>query len=161
MNYEEDVTIDGQALDQEWLRQPQLMMKYCRHSAQAQKDLDAAKEKLDVVRVTLDKDIRSNPEKYELSKITDAVVANTIILQESYTEENGNYLQVKYEADMAKGAVRALEQKKDALEYLVKLFGMNYFSGPRMPLEINREWERQEVQKQSNAKIKLKRRSDG
>lgn len=157
MNYEEDVLIDGRSLDLEWLDQPSLMMRYCKISAKAQMDLDAAKEMLDVVRSGLDKAIRTNPEHFELAKITDVVVANTVILQESYTEAYGKYLQLKYESDMAKGAVRAIEQRKDALENLVRLYGQQYFAGPSMPLAINREWEREEKQKQSDKKIVIRR----
>jgi len=160
MNYKQDTTIDPDALDKEWLQQSHLMMKYCKISARAQKDLDSAKEKLDVVRVSLDAAIRRNPEHYDLAKVTDVVVANTILLQSEYTEEFGLYLQAKYEADMAKGAVRALEHKKDALEYLVRLFGQNYFSGPKMPHEINREWEREEKQKKSNKLVRIRRREE-
>ena len=160
INYEKDIEIDGEALDKEWLGQAALMIKYCRISAQAQMDLDATKEMVDVVRSGLDKDIRLNMEKYDLTKITDVVVANTIILQESYTEAYGRYLQTKYEADMAKGAVRAIEQRKDALENLVRLYNGQYFAGPKVPLNINREWVEKEKETRVNAGVaqRLRRR---
>lgn len=159
MNYEQDISIDGNALDLEWLNQPRLMMRYCQISAKAQMSMDAAKETVDVVRAGLDKNIRENPEKFGIDgKITEAVILSTIIVQEAYTESYGMYLQAKYEADMAKGAVRAIEQRKDALENLVRLYGQQYFAGPKMPMDVNREWLRDEQQKQSNAKVVIRRR---
>jgi hypothetical protein len=161
INYEKDVSIDGEALDQEWLNQASLMMKYCRISAQAQMELDSAKEMLDVVKAGLDKAIRENPEKYDIAKVTEVVIANTIIVQGSYTEAYGRYLQVKYEADMAKSAVRAIEQRKDALENLVRLYGQQYFAGPKMPLNISREWESIEKETRVNSGIaqRIRRRT--
>lgn len=153
INYEQDVKIDGEALDIEWLAQPSLMMKYCQISAKAQMQMDAAKEMVDVVRSGLDKSIRENPEKYGIAKLTESVVLSTVIVQEQYTEAYGAYLKAKYEADMAKGAVRAIEHRKDALENLVRLFGQSYFAGPKMPRELNREWEQHELQKRSNAGV--------
>lgn len=158
MNYEKDVAIDGEALDQEWLRQPSIMMEYCKHSAKCQMELDASKEMLDVVKAGLDKAIRENPERYDINKVTETVIMNTVIVQEAYTEAYGEYLKVKYEADIAKAAVRAIEQRKDALENLVRLYGQQYFAGPKMPLEINREWERQEKEKVSNKNVIIRRR---
>lgn len=151
--YEEDVSIDGDALDQEWLNQPSLMMKYCRIVAEANKRVDETKEMLDVVRAGLDKDIRRHPEHYDVDKVTEAGISSIIIVQESYTEAMGEYLQVKYEAEMAKAAVRALEHKKDALENLVRLYGQNYFSGPSVPLQISREWVKEEKEKKANTGV--------
>lgn len=160
INYEKDIEIDGEALDKEWLRQAPLMMKYCRISAQARMELDAAKEMLDVVKAGLDKAIRENPEKYDIVKVTEVVISNTIIVQGSYTEAYGRYLQVKYEADMASGAVRAIEQRKDALENLVRLYNGQYFAGPKVPLNINREWVEEEKETRVNAGVaqRLRRR---
>lgn len=162
INYENDVSIDGNALDQEWLQQPSLMYKYCQMSAAANKRVDETKEMLDVVRAGLDKDIRRYPEKYEVEKITDKVVESLIIVQESYTEAMGEFLQVKYEADMAKSAVRALEHKKDSLENLVKLYGLQYYSVPNAPYNINREWVKEEKEKKVSSGIsqRLRRRKD-
>ena len=63
----------------------------------------------------------------------------------------------KYESDMAKGAVRALESKKDALENLVKLHGQQYFAGPKMPRDIS--WEREQKQNRADQTVgqRLKR----
>ena len=151
MNYEQDITIDDSALDIEWLEQPQLMIKYIRHASQTSRDLDKAKENLDIVKAEIDLKIRSNPEKYGLEKVTEAAIQNTILTSKQYQEVNQTMLDVKYEAEMAKGAVRAMEQRKDALENLVRLHGQQYFAGPKVPRDLT--WERQERQKRVDAGV--------
>ena len=44
MDYSADVRIDESALEQEWLDQPELMLKYTKIAAEARKDLDNAEE---------------------------------------------------------------------------------------------------------------------
>lgn len=153
IDYEGDLSIDPNALDKEWLRQSSLMGKYCRLSVELRRQTDSAKETLDVVRAGLDREIRKHPEKYELEKVTDTSVGATILVQESYTEANGKYLQAKYEQEMVQNAVRAIEHKKDSLEALVRLLGMSYFSAPKSPLDINRDWERESTTKSFNRRI--------
>ena len=160
MDYEKEIRIDETALDVEWLEQPRLFMKYAQHLAEMRKRLDAAKEQLDLVRAELDKDIRMNPDKYEISKITETVVSNTIITQPEYREANKEMIDAKFEVDIAMAAVRAFDQRKDALENLVKLHGQQYFAGPKVPRDIHQEWEAKQ-KRTNNAVGKVMRRKGG
>ena len=147
MNYEQDVTIDPDSLDTEWLDQPRLMLRYAKHAAKTKQDLEREKEKLDIVRADLDKKIRVIPEEFGIVKLTESVITSTIITQEKYKEANEDYLEAAYESNMAQGAVRALEGKKTALENLVKLHGQQYFAGPSVPRDLSKEWEQKEKQR--------------
>lgn len=158
LNFEEDIRIDESALDVEWLLQPELMMNYSREAAKARKRVDKSKEALDVVKAELDRDIRSNPENYGISKITESVVSNTIILAEEYQEAAKDLIQAKYEADLTSSAVRAVEQRKNALENMVKLHGQQYFAGPIEPRNITREAQKKREKENSNEKVKVKRK---
>ena len=151
-NYEKDIEIDGEALDQEWLGQSALYLKYSRHYADMTKRMDESKQNLDIAKAEADKRIRKNPENYGIDKITEAVVMNSILIEEGYKDAYDEYLSAKYEVDMARAAVSAFEQRKSALENLVRLFGQNYFSGPNVPYEINREWESKEKESRTNKK---------
>jgi hypothetical protein len=151
MNYETDIVIDETALDVEWLEQPNLMMRYARVAATARMNLDLAKESLDFVRAELDKKIRTDPGIYGIEKVTETVVQNIIIAQDEYKEASRVVISAKFEADVAQGAVRAFEARKDALENLVRLHGQQYFAGPKVPRDLS--WEREEKQKRLNAKI--------
>jgi hypothetical protein len=158
MDYEKDTSIDERGLDVEWLRQPQLMAQYGKHAAKCKLDMDYTKEDLDVVKAQLDRDIRAFPDNYGLGKLTETIVSNTIIIQPEYKDASKQYLDAKYEYDMAMAAVRAIDQKKTALENLVRLHGQQYFAGPSVPRDLSKEWEKQESQKQSNGKVTLKRK---
>jgi hypothetical protein len=142
MNYEDDISIDESALDIEWLRQPELTMKYGLEAAQKRKDMDLAKERLDFIRSKLDKEIRENPESRGLVKVTEAAIQNAILLQPEYQSASSDYISAKYEYEIVMVAVKALEAKKAALENLVRLHGQLYFAGPKVPRDLEQEWKK-------------------
>ena len=156
MNYENDIRIDESSLDLEWLDQPLLMMRYTRNAAVARKKLEDAKERLEFTKAKLDKDIRTNPDDYDLAKVTDAAVSSSLLVQEEYTEAYQTYITAKFEADVAQGAVNAIEQRKSALENLVRLYGLQYFAGPKEPVNITREWKDKKVQERADSGIAAK-----
>jgi len=158
-NYEKDVSIDPEQLDVEWLGQPGLIFKYSKKSAEVQQELSNAKEALELTKATLDKKIRSNPEKYGIEKITETVVSNTIISQEDFKEANQVYQEAQFEVNILRGVMDALNNKKSALENLVKLHGQNYFAGPSVPRDLTKEWEQREKQNEVNSGIANKMKS--
>lgn len=162
LNYEQDVSIDETSLDVEWLQQSDLMYKYARYQAETKKAMDEAKERLDFIRAKLEMDIRANPESYGLSKVTESAIASTILLQPEYQEASKQYIEAKYENDVAAVAVRAIDQKKTALENLVKLLSVSYFAGPSAPRDLSLEWNeyiKRKEQKELNKNVKIRRRA--
>jgi len=157
MNYEKDIIIDESALDLEWLNQPSLFMKYAKNAAKAQMELDHAKQSLDIAKAEADKEIRENPEKFDLVKATEVAIANTILIHPQYKEAYDAYLEAKYECEMARSAVTAFDQRKNALEYLVKLLGQNYFAGPALPRNISKLKEQRQQQTDAGIAQKMKR----
>lgn len=154
MNYEEEIKIDPDSLDVEWLEQPVLFMKYSRHLAQMRRDVDEAKQNIDIVKAESDRKIREDPEAYGITKVTEGSIASAVLTEDAYQEAQKNYLDVKYEMDMAQGAVNAFSQRKDALENLVKLHGQQYFAGPKVPRDLSYEAQKREKQKNVNQGIK-------
>jgi hypothetical protein len=138
INYEDDLRIDEEMLDWEFLEQATRMMKYCTIYAEAIKAESLAKESLDVCRADLDKAIRTAPDTFGINgKLTEEMVKNTIILQADFIASNHAYIEACYEAEMAKGAVRAMDHRKEALENMVKLHGQSYFAGPKVPHNLS------------------------
>jgi len=157
MNYEKDMYIDEDALDLEWLEQPALMRKYSRTLADLEHEYDEAKEELELIRAELDRDIRKDPEEFDVVKITETVIQNTIIMQERYEKGLEKFLNTKHEMKTARGVISSIEQRKSALENLVKLHGQNYFAGPAIPRDLREERELKEKEIQKNIGEKLKR----
>lgn len=151
MNYEKDIEIDESALDVEWLEQPSLLMKYIRNAANCRKQVDLMKEKLDFTKAELDSKIRKSPERYKIEKITEGAITSCILMQETFKEINEEYLQAKHELDIAQGAVNAIHQRKDALENLTRLYGLQYFAGPSISRDITQEREKRK--EKINSKI--------
>ena len=153
-NYEKEVEINPNALDIEWLQQPSLFLKYSEAAAEARRDLDLAKERLDVIRAQIDKEIREDPEKFGVKKITEAVVSNTIVVQEKYRQVYQEYVDLKYQADLLTRVVSAFDQRKSALENLVRLYGQSYFAGPQEPRDLGMEWEKKIKERSAQRKIR-------
>lgn len=157
INYEKDVSIDENALDVELLQQAQLTFTYGSFSSRLNYELSKKKEELDLIKAELDKNIRNNHEEYGIAKITEAAINSAIITNKEYLEKNSEYLEIKYEYEVSLAAVRALNDKKSALENLVKLHGQQYFAGPSLPRDIGEEWLKKQKEKQISKKIKLQR----
>lgn len=160
LNYEQDLSIDESALDLEWLGQASLMIRYTEASARARREVDRTKEKLSVKRAELDKKIRKNPDKYDIEKITESVISNTIIVQASYKLIQDELIDAQYEHQMASGAVQAVEQRKQALENMSKLLGLQYFAGPKTPRDLPHEVQQEQKTSRSNETITIRRRKN-
>ncbi len=161
LNYEQDVKIDPDALDIEWLNQAALMLRYTKHAAITKQTMDDCKERLDFTKAELEMDIRTKPEAYGLAKVTEAGIQSAILLQEKYQILMKEYASARYEYDIANGAVRAIDQKKTALENLVKLLGQSYFAGPKAPRNLYQEQLDQTARREANAKVKITRTRKG
>jgi hypothetical protein len=142
MDYELDINVDESALDVELLEQPHLIMKYGAVVADAKKELDYFKELLDNTKAELSKEIRADPDAFDLLKITEAVVADTIIMQDTYKQAAEDVIEAQYRYNMARTAFDAIYARKDVLDGLIKLHGMQYFSGPSVPRNITEEREK-------------------
>ena len=153
LNYEQDVSIDEDSLDTEWLEQPRLMLKYSRFLSQTRAELEKAKERMEITKAELDKEVRTDPESYGLAKITEGAVQSAITTSERFQKAQEKYREAQYNVNMAQSAVKAVDGKKDALENLVRLYGQQYFAGPQVPRDLSKEWEEKQRQKQGNTKV--------
>jgi hypothetical protein len=156
LNYEQDLKISVDDLDLECKEQSELMFKYSEHAANTEKDRDNKKANLEYIHAQLDKEIREDPDKYNLGKITEGKVDAAIKRQKKYQEAEKAYIEAKFEASVAKGAVQSFSDRKTQLSNLVELYKGQYFAGPSVPRDISAKWkERQELkQKQVNKSIK-------
>lgn len=158
-NYQEDLRIDPDYLDTEWLNQPKLASKYGKIWAQAQKKVAEAEENIKVIRAELIAQVTENPEKYLGSgmKATVATIEAYYRNHKKHKEAKQEWIEAQYEANMAEVAKWEIgNSRKTALENLVKLHGQNYFAGPAIPHDLTKEWERKEHEKQVNEGIASK-----
>lgn len=156
MSYQDDVDLDQEALDVEWVRHPSLMLKYCMNAADAHREMDLAKARFDYVQARIDKEIRANPEAYGMTRLTEGGIKSSIQTHDDYQASEQEYLSAKWEYDVAAAAVKSFDAKKVSLENLVKLHGMGYFAGPAVPHNLTEEREKR--QRRANAAIRFTRR---
>ena len=154
MNYEQDLRIDDSSLDIELLEQAPLFMKYAKHFAEAQRDVENAKQALDIKRAELDQLIRKNPENYNIEKVTEGAISSSILMNKRYQECNQAFLDAQYEKNMAANAKDAVNQRKEMLEGMIKLLAQQYFAGPSVPRDLSKE--RELKQKQTSGRIASK-----
>ena len=128
-----DLTVDPAALPEEWQGQPELMLRWTGKHAQAMLEVDRAKAVLDVAKATADKEIRDNPEKFGLSKITEAVVANATTLHPKVQAAVQVLGEARYAANLLQGAVQAIEDRRRALQSMVELGSREWFAGGDTP----------------------------
>jgi len=138
--FKEDLEIDPNALDVEWLEQPKKFFDVAEQAAEAKREVDRAKLALEVTEAELDNDIRTSPEKYGLAKVTDKAIAAAIKMAEKYQEASKTLTEAQYEKNMLDSATQAWDQRKRALENLVFLHGQSYFAGPSVPRELAKEY---------------------
>jgi predicted nuclease with TOPRIM domain len=120
------------------MRQPELIFSYSEEAAKAKKELDLLRERVDICRAELSKKIRTTPEVFGIAKLTEAVIESTIVLQPEYQELSQKFIEKKFDVDDLSSAVKALDQKKSALENLVRLLSLSYFSSPKANSELGK-----------------------
>lgn len=155
VNYEEDLRIDPDALDTEWLDQSRLFMKYAEEAAKAKREMDKMKENCDVVYAETDSRVRTNPEKYDIEKITESTVKATITKSKRYQSAIEDFNHSKFDYDIAQAAVRAFDMRKSALENLVRLLGQSYFAAPMEPRNLPEQY-REKLSKEERGLQKTK-----
>jgi len=151
-----DLSIDAYALDEEWMDQPSRYKQAADWAAMARKEYDEAKSDLDVVKAELDRDIRTDPSKFNIEvKLTETVIANLILRRPKYRESMQEVIDKKHQLDVMSGLVVALDHRKSALSKLVDLHLASYYSKPKASEKARENVE--EVEKRS-ARRKAARR---
>jgi hypothetical protein len=157
MNYEKEIIIDEHFLDKEWIKQSQNYLTISQEAIQADTEAKRSKECLEVVKAELYLSIRKQMEE-EGEKITETLLDNRIKIHADYKNAMANFLENQHAAQILKSAVQAFDQKKSALENLVKLKLAGYYSEPK---DANMQNETtQKAGMRQKDKLKQRRNSD-
>lgn len=125
------IEIDELRLDKEWSEHSQQVLNCGIEVAECQLRYDTAESDLKLVDAKLDRMIREDPSHYGISKITEGVVTNTIIIQNEHYHADKEVNDAKYALNMAKAVSNSLEHRKRALTNLVELWLREYYSDTR------------------------------
>lgn len=130
---EADTEIAKFRLEEEWAQQPQCYLKYAMASAYFQKRASEAEQAAKVLHATLKTDAAEDPDAClgEGVKPTGDRCESYATQHPEYKKAKQAAIEAKYDADMALAAVFAMQQRKEALENLVRLQGMELYSEPK------------------------------
>lgn len=137
MNVDYDTAIDPDNLDVALVELPNLLFKYSELSTEAEKKVEEAEENVKTTRSRLIKYANENPKELEGGKATGQAVEAYYRTESEYIEAKQEEIDARYEASMIKNAIYAIYAKRNSLEHLIKLLGMEYFSGPTSPMDLS------------------------
>lgn len=161
-NYEEDLHIDPNFLDAEWLNIANTIMKYSAESARAKKYASFAEERVKTLRSQLVKEANNNPSV--MGKDVKATAPNVEAYyrdDEKYKEVKAEWIEAVYYADLMQNAVYAFQAKKAALENLVRLQGIGYNSEPQTPRDLPEAAQRFRELKERSIEERIRNRTNG
>lgn len=118
--------IDEYDLVEECKKQPALYEEASTDFAQIKAEAKKAKSFLEFTKAKLERSIRHDPERYDLGKITETVVAATVIVQDEYQDAVTKLREAEELSDSIQACVLAVEQRKSMIRDLVTLFDRDY-----------------------------------
>lgn len=131
-----DFHIDRDRLDVEWEKQAETFHSYAVLLANRRDRLNEAEAALDVCEAELGLAIRNDPARYQVPKVNNDAISETVRVQPEYQEAVRAVNKAKHRVELTKAAVDAMDHKKKALENMVVLHGRAYFADPLMPREV-------------------------
>jgi len=163
MNYAQDMLIDESALEQDWLEQTGLAIKYGRNWAECKQELMLTEENIKLVRSELTKEVMEDPDHYlgEGLKATAPAVEAYYRNHKRHKDAKKEMVGAMFEANVAEIAYKEISYtRKAALENLVKLYIAGYFAGPSVPRNITEECALRKKDLNHRVGAKLKRKSN-
>lgn len=120
------------ALDFEWERQAYLMYHYGDAACDASDELNKRQLEFNHRKAQIAKEYRQGIRKIpNIQKLTEGGIKEAVESDVELFELLKEINELKSEYDLAMNAVRALSQKKHAIEHEVQLYFAKYYSSPR------------------------------
>ena len=125
--------IDITRLDDEWLTQPGKAHDAIERYRIAGKKLREGKAEFEKITAGIRLNIRQCPSDYDLpAKITEKMVDEALLIAPKFQKAQAKYFILQDKSDRRKNVVQVMDDRKKALENLVRLHGQDYFSTPRV-----------------------------
>jgi len=137
--YEEDLSIDKDALDKELVTYSEVFMKWSEYLAEAMAERDDKRSEIEIKKAQLDKEIRVAPKDFGLEKVTESAISNVITENEKIQELNKEYAEFVKRVNILSAARDAMNHKRRMLEKVVELFLAGYWSDPKLRKESKNE----------------------
>jgi hypothetical protein len=149
------VEIDLNRLDEEWARQPGLMLKYASKLAEAKLDHAEAKASLKLIQAKVGNYVRKNPKKYGVTKPTKDSVDDAVTCDQRVLDAVSALNQSAYTVDQIEAQVDAVRHRKATLEDEVYLFGLGYMAEPRIPKGVDSSGFKEQRKENARQKVRM------
>jgi hypothetical protein len=164
-DFRKELAIDQYNLSEEWLDQALKYAEWAEEAVDASFEYDKAKEKFELTRAEIEKEIREDPGRFGLIKATEGAITNAILNDPRYQESSSMLLETKRNWKIMEIAREAFEHRKKALEKLTDLYLNKYYAEPYIPKAAKNIAEgetrtalTQDLNTSMGAKTKLSRR---
>ena len=137
LDYEKDLEIDKFSLDAECMDQSRRFAKWGKLWSDAEKERDEIEARTAM-------DVRTNPEKYGLNKVSESGV-------ESSVNSNQEVINIRHRVSVLRVAKNAFEQRRSMLEKMVDLFLSGYWAEPRLPKQSQEDLSQAGTEDQKQA----------
>jgi hypothetical protein len=127
-NFTEEVKIDEYSLHLENLNQPQLLAKYLAAHADAIRVRDFCKRSSLITRARVEMEVRQEPEKFGVEKVTEAAIKNAVELHVRVVRCEATLLEAEHKVKMLSAAVDSFKERRKAIDGLTTLLQMGYWN---------------------------------
>ncbi len=154
LNIKEDSKISPNDLDLEWREQAHLFGLYAKAHAEAINNLAKVRQKLD-------DEYRSSWDDEKEYGWNDSWGKSSESAIKARIEASDSFIEAEHQVTLLAGCVKTMEHKKVALENLVKLAGMDYFSTPSNPKDLSRTSRFEERATSEEVKSRVHKKLNG
>jgi len=147
-DYKQDIKINRFALEKEVEEQPTKYLFYSEEQAEAKRKRDRKKDKLDQILANEEMRIRwltkvELVEEFGIDKLTETSIKAAVTGSQVVIDAKKEYSEASHRQMLTEGHARAFEQRKSALDNLVRLWIAGYYSDPTGTKTRNDDIEKQ------------------
>ena len=130
-NYKEDIKIHPGRLEEDICNHAELFMKYAELYAIAVQEKDRQKQRLDLMYVELDAEVRANWQSYFSKRPTETQIKTWILVHPRYIKAQGLYSKACYNVNITAGAKDAFSQRRYMISNAVSMKIGGIFANPQ------------------------------
>ena len=127
---DEDLRLDPNALEENWMEQPQAYAVWSDRLAEARRLVDVAKEEAKAKEAAVGHELRDTL-RNTAQKVIESKLASEVLLDPRVRGAKAEVAKFQYLVHRLSGVVEALNHRRAALEGLGRLMSMEYWSPPR------------------------------
>ena len=158
-DYAKEVETDKDNLEIDLEKLSGQYLYWSKKEVEAKEENEKAYQKLEVTKAMVSADVRTNPTKYGIDKITENAITIAVTCSPLVTKAEADVIETSKNARLIGAAVKSFDKKSSALGHLVDLWKNGYYSSRAIPKEMRTsvEEKRQNVMNESIGNT-LKRR---